>query len=97
MIEEILFIVALMTPIAERLVELVKDYLPSLDRRIIATFAGLVVAPLVWLLNGEVSLWSCLIAGGLISLPSGLLHDLLELFKGVKDNTRNKIVFGKRK
>ncbi len=96
MITEIMLIVGLLTPITERLVELVKDFLPEIDRRIISTVAGLLVAPLVWWLHGGVSLLACFVAGALVSLPSGLLHDLLELLRGMKENSRNKIVFGKR-
>ncbi|MEZ4812527.1 MAG: hypothetical protein R2883_03430 [Caldisericia bacterium] len=47
-ISEILLVVGLMTPISERVVELVKGLLPNVDRRILATLSGLALAPLLW-------------------------------------------------
>ena len=95
MISEILLVVGLMTPISERMVELVKGVFPTVDRRILATVSGLALAPLLWWVHGGLNLVSCFVAGALVSLPSGALHDVLELLKGVKENTRSKIVFGR--
>ncbi|HOO96942.1 MAG TPA: hypothetical protein PKV16_04795 [Caldisericia bacterium] len=95
MIEEILLAVGFLTPITERVVEATKQLLPGVDRRIIATVAGLALAPLVWWLHGGMLIWSCLVAGALVSLPSGLLHDLLSLLQTIKDNSQKRLVLGK--